>query len=99
MAMETSPQAPAPVRQIANAIAGWVERLGAVWVEGQVAQVGRRPGLNTVFLTLRDPIADISVPVTCSPACVERWSTCSRTRSFAWPAACCAFSCAWPATS
>jgi exodeoxyribonuclease VII large subunit len=66
MAMETSPQAPAPVRQVANAISGWVDRLGAVWVEGQVAQVSRRPGLNTVFLTLRDPIADISVPVTCS---------------------------------
>ena len=66
MALETSPQAPAPVRQIANAISGWVDRLGAVWVEGQVAQVSRRPGLQTVFLTLRDSVADISVPVTCS---------------------------------
>ena len=65
MALETSPQSPAPVRQIANAIAGWVERLGAVWVEGQVAQVSRRPGVGTVFLTLRDSVADISVPVTC----------------------------------
>ena len=66
MALETSPESPAPVRQIANAIAGWVDRLGAVWVEGQVAQVSRRPGMNTVFLTLRDAVADISVPVTCS---------------------------------
>ena len=66
MALETSAQTPAPVRQIANAIAGWVDRLGAVWVEGQIAQVSRRPGLNTVFMTLRDTIADISVPVTCS---------------------------------
>ncbi|WP_193605100.1 exodeoxyribonuclease VII large subunit [Nocardioides dongkuii] len=66
MALETSPQAPAPVRQIANAIAGWVERLGAVWVEGQVAQLNRRPGVGTVFLTLRDTVADISVTVTCS---------------------------------
>lgn len=66
MAMETSPQSPAPVRQIANAIAGWVDRLGAVWVEGQIAQVSRRPGVNTVFMTLRDAVADISVPVTCS---------------------------------
>ncbi|MDI6912117.1 exodeoxyribonuclease VII large subunit [Nocardioides sp.] len=66
MAMETSLESPAPVRQVANAIAGWVDRLGAVWVEGQVAQVSRRPGLNTVFLTLRDTVADISVPVTCS---------------------------------
>src|SRR6187399_348877 len=66
MAMETSLESPAPVRQIANAIAGWVERLGAVWVEGQVAQVSRRPGMSTVFMTLRDAMADISVPVTCS---------------------------------
>lgn len=66
MALETSPQAPAPVRQIVAAIAGWVDRLGAVWVEGQVTQVSRRPGLGTVFMTLRDTAADISVPVTCA---------------------------------
>src|SRR6478672_11103223 len=66
MALETSAESPAPVRQAANAIAGWVDRLGAVWVEGQVAQVSRRPGMNTVFMTLRDAVADISVPVTCS---------------------------------
>jgi len=66
MALDTSPESPAPVRQIANAIAGWIDRLGAVWVEGQVAQLSRRPGVNTVFLTLRDGVADISVPVTCS---------------------------------
>ncbi|HVX54924.1 exodeoxyribonuclease VII large subunit [Nocardioides sp.] len=66
MALETSPESPAPVRQIANAIAGWIDRLGAVWVEGQIAQVNRRPGMQTVFLTLRDAVADISVPVTCS---------------------------------
>ena len=66
MALETSLESPAPVRQIANAIAGWIDRLGAVWVEGQVAQVSRRPGMQTVFLTLRDTVADISIAVTCS---------------------------------
>lgn len=66
MALETSLEKPAPVRSIANAIAGWIDRLGVVWVEGQVAQVSRRPGVNTVFMTLRDSVADISVPVTCS---------------------------------
>src|SRR3954465_12424284 len=60
MALDTSLESPAPVRQIANAIAGWVDRLGAVWVEGQVAQVSRRPGMSTVFMTLRDAVADIS---------------------------------------
>ena len=66
MALQTSAEQPAPVRQIANAIAGWVDRLGSVWVEGQIAQVNRRPGMSTVFMTLRDAVADISVSVTCS---------------------------------
>jgi exodeoxyribonuclease VII large subunit len=66
VALDTSPERPAPVRQIANLISGWVDRLGVVWVEGQVAQLSRRQGMNTVFLTLRDPVADVSVSVTCS---------------------------------
>src|SRR3954468_6142940 len=66
MALETSPTAPAPVRQIALAISSWVGRLGAVWVEGQMTQVSRRPGVGTVFMTMRDSAADISIPVTCA---------------------------------
>lgn len=66
MALSTSPESPAPVRQIANAISGWIDRLGAVWVEGQVAQLNRRQGMNTVFITLRDSVADISLSLTCS---------------------------------
>lgn len=66
MVLPTSPESPAAVRQIANAISGWIDKLGAVWVEGQVAQLSRRQGMNTVFITLRDTVADISVSVTCS---------------------------------
>src|SRR4029078_9971978 len=66
MALETSPTAPAPVRQIALAISQWGGRRGAVWVEGQMTQVSRRPGVGTVFMTMRDSAADISVPVTCA---------------------------------
>ena len=66
VAIQTSPEHPAPVRQIASAISGWIDRLGAVWVEGQIAQLNRRQGMNTVFLTLRDTVADISIQVTCS---------------------------------
>jgi exodeoxyribonuclease VII large subunit len=66
MALETSPSAPAPVRQVALAISQWVGRLGAVWVEGQMTQINRRPGVGTVFMTMRDSAADISVPVTCA---------------------------------
>ena len=65
MPLETSPEHPAPVRQITQAIGQWIDRLGAVWVEGQVTQISRRGGMNTAFLTLRDKLADISVPVTC----------------------------------
>ncbi len=65
MALETSVEHPAPVRQIANALSGWISRLGWVWVEGQIAQLTRRPGTQTVFLTLRDSAADVSVVVTC----------------------------------
>ncbi len=69
--MQTSPERPAPVRQIASAISGWIDRLGAVWVEGQIAQLNRRQGMSTVFLTLRDPIGDVSLTVTCPRQVVD----------------------------
>lgn len=62
---DATPESPAPVRAVANALAQWIDRLGTVWVEGQVAQVNRRAGMGTVFLTLRDTVADISVTMTC----------------------------------
>jgi len=71
MALATTPEAPAAVRQIANLVSQYVDRLGAVWVEGQIAQVSRRPGLQTVFMTLRDAVADISVPLTCPRTVVD----------------------------
>ena len=75
MALETSATSPAPVRQIANLVSQYVDRLGAVWVEGQIAQVSRRPGLQTVFMTLRDSVADISVPLTCPRTLVDSLAT------------------------
>ena len=50
-------------------IGQWVGRIGRVWVEGQVTSLSRRPGNRTAFLTLRDPAADVSLPVT-APAWV-----------------------------
>jgi len=55
---------PWPVRVVSQKISGWIARLGWVWVDGQVAQITRRPGATTVFLTLRDPSADVSLTVT-----------------------------------
>lgn len=63
---------PWPVRTVNTKIADWVHRLGQIWVEGQVTQISRRPGTRTSFLTLRDPAADISISVTCSPDLLAR---------------------------
>ncbi len=52
-------------------IGEWIHRLGEVWVDGQIAQLTRRPGMPTAFLTLRDPDANISLSVTCPRALVE----------------------------
>jgi exodeoxyribonuclease VII large subunit len=60
----TSPEEPWPVRTVARKIAQWIDRLGAVWVEGQLTQVSARPGTGTAFLTLRDPAADVSLNLT-----------------------------------
>ncbi|MEU1592930.1 exodeoxyribonuclease VII large subunit [Streptomyces sp. NPDC005708] len=65
MAVNTSAESPMPVGEVSRLIGGWIDRLGAVWVEGQITQLSRRPGAGVVFLTLRDPSYDISVGVTC----------------------------------
>jgi len=64
MALQTTAEQPVPVRTVAHLIGQWVTRLGRIWVEGQITQLVRRPGAATVFLTLRDPIADVSLQVT-----------------------------------
>lgn len=64
MTAPTSPEQPWPVRTVARKIAEWVDKLGAVWVEGQLAQVTARPGTGTAFLVLRDPAADVSLQLT-----------------------------------
>jgi exodeoxyribonuclease VII large subunit len=66
MALQTSPQTPVPVRVVSQHIGAWIHRLGAVWVEGQITQLTRRPGSRTAFMVLRDPSAKVSLQVTCS---------------------------------
>ena len=72
MALNTSADTPIPVAEVSRLIGGWVDRLGAVWVEGQITQLSRRPGAGVVFLTLRDPSHDISLSVTCFRAVYEQ---------------------------
>ncbi|QLY32730.1 exodeoxyribonuclease VII large subunit [Nocardia huaxiensis] len=59
---------PMPVRTVAVKVAQWIDKLGSVWVEGQITQINLRPGTKTAFLVLRDTAADMSLSVTCDPA-------------------------------
>ncbi|ALR11011.1 exodeoxyribonuclease VII large subunit [Mycobacteroides saopaulense] len=67
----TSPENPWPVRAVATRVAKWIDRLGQVWVEGQLTQIDVRPGSKTVFMVLRDPAADMSLTVTSPPDMVR----------------------------
>jgi exodeoxyribonuclease VII large subunit len=66
MGAPSTAEAAIPVRTVARHLADWVGRLGRVWVEGQVTELNR--GRGTVYLTLRDPVADVSLRVTCRAA-------------------------------
>jgi exodeoxyribonuclease VII large subunit len=68
---ESSPESPLPVRTVARMISAWVAKLGRVWIEGQITEVSRRSGMRVAFLTLRDPVADVSLRVAAGPAMVE----------------------------
>ncbi len=69
MPLETSEQSPVPVRTVLRLVGEWIGRLGSVWVEGQIAELSRRGG--TVFMTLRDPVAAVSVRVICAAAVLD----------------------------
>jgi exodeoxyribonuclease VII large subunit len=84
MAMESSAEQPIPVRTIANAISQWVGRLGRVWIDGQLTEISRRPGTNTVFFVLRDPAADISLRVTASRQLVDTLQLTEGARVVVW---------------
>jgi len=70
VALESSPEHPQPLRAVTVRVKGWVERLGAVWVEAQLIELNRRAG-RTTFLTLRDSLANVSVGVTISATTLD----------------------------
>lgn len=69
MPLQTSPESPAPLRVISQAIGSYISRMGAVWVEGEIAQMTRRAGMS--FLTLRDLEAKVSISLNCSRAVMD----------------------------
>ena len=63
-ASDTTAEDPWPVRLLSLKISDYVDKMSAMWVEGQVVQVSRRPGQATAYLTLRDADVDMSLNVT-----------------------------------
>lgn len=63
MALESSASSPVPVRTVLRLVGDWIGRLGRIWVEGQIAELSKRG--SAVYVTLRDPVAAVSVRVVC----------------------------------
>jgi exodeoxyribonuclease VII large subunit len=82
MALETSAERPVPVRTVLQLVGGWIGRLGRVWVEGQIAECTRRG--SSVFLTLRDPIAAVSVRVICTRQVYDETAPAEGARVIIW---------------
>ncbi|MEE9963946.1 MAG: exodeoxyribonuclease VII large subunit [Propionicimonas sp.] len=70
MALSSSPDKPQPLRTVVFATRDWVDRLGPVWVEGQLIEIKRRSGA-TQFLTLRDTVEEVSVSISTSQAVLD----------------------------
>lgn len=62
---KSTPEAPWPVREVNTQVKQWIERLGHLWVEGQLAQINVKPNWKLSYLTLRDVEQEMSVQLTC----------------------------------
>ena len=82
MPLQTSAESPGPVRTALRLVGDWVGRLGRIWVEGQIAELTKRG--STAFLTLRDPVAAVSVRVICARDGARRGGPAARPRAPAW---------------
>jgi exodeoxyribonuclease VII large subunit len=64
-----SAENPWPVRAVSTRVAKYIDRLGTIWVEGQLTELKLRQ--STAWMTLRDPAADMSLSVSCPRTLVE----------------------------
>lgn len=72
MALESTPESPVPVRTISRSLADWIGKLGAVWVEGQIAEFRARPGARFQYFVLRDTDVDMSLSMKADGAVIGR---------------------------
>ncbi|MDK8504175.1 exodeoxyribonuclease VII large subunit [Corynebacterium accolens] len=70
-----TPETPWPVGQVNDQVKGWIERLGYLWVEGQLTQINYKPTWKLSYLTLRDVQQEKSVQLTCSSSMLHNLPT------------------------
>lgn len=70
-----SPEAPWPVGKVNDQVKGWIEKLGFLWVEGQLTQINIKSTWKLSYLTLRDVEQQKSVQLTCPTDLVRNLST------------------------
>ena len=69
-----TPETPWPVGKVNDQVKGWIERLGYLWVEGQLTQINFKPTWKLSYLTLRDVQQEKSVQLTCPSSMLQSLS-------------------------
>ena len=54
---------PFPVRAVAIRVQGWIDKLGTVWVEGQLTEIKLRG--PTAYMVLRDSVVTVTPERSC----------------------------------
>ncbi|GAA0214553.1 exodeoxyribonuclease VII large subunit [Corynebacterium riegelii] len=74
-APKSTAETPWSVSKLNTSVKGWIERLGYLWVEGQLTQVNTKPNWSYSYLTLRDTQAEASVELIADTRLLTRMST------------------------
>ena len=69
-----TPDTPWPVGKVNDQVKGWIERLGYLWVEGQLTKINFKPTWKLSYLTLRDVQQEKSVQLTCPSSMLQSLS-------------------------
>lgn len=63
---KSTPENPWSVARVNSTVKQWIERLGWLWIEGQLTQVNMKPTWKLSYLTLRDSQEEVSLQLTAS---------------------------------
>lgn len=72
VARETTRENPWPLALLSKNMKQYIDRMSALWVEGQIVQLNERPSTRMSFLTIRDVDEDVSMDVTVFGGVLQR---------------------------